>query len=124
MAARATPNPPTTPLRHGRLRTPDGADLAVYEAGSGPGPTLILVGGLCGDVDAFRLLIDDFAPWHRVVAWDYRGLFASTDGIRRDQRVERHAQDLRSTALWPSAGPWAPGWRWSARVRSQTVFWA
>ena len=94
MAARATPNPPTTPLRHGRLRTPDGADLAVYEAGSGPGPTLILVGGLCGDVDAFRLLIDDFAPWHRVVAWDYRGLFASTDGIRRDQRVERHAQDL------------------------------
>ncbi len=94
MAARELATASSVPLRHGSLRTPDGADLAVYEAGGGPGPTIILVGGICGDVDAFRLLIEDFAPWHRIIAWDYRGLYASSDGISRDQRVERHALDL------------------------------
>ena len=81
-------------LRHGRLRTPDGADLRVYEAGAGPGPILILVGGICGDVDAFRPLIDDFARWHRVVAWDYRGLYGSSTGVKRDPRLSRHAADM------------------------------
>lgn len=94
MKSKGPQGAPCIPLRHGRLRTADGAELQVYEAGSGSGPTLLLVGGLCGDVDAFRPLVDDFARWHRVIAWDYRGLYHSTTGVQRDQRISRHAADL------------------------------
>lgn len=81
-------------VRHERMRTPDGATLAVYDTGGGPGPALLLAGGLCGDVDAWRPLLEDFAPHHRIVSWDYRGLFGSRQCDPRDPRVERHASDL------------------------------
>ena len=86
-------------LQHSTIQTPDGATLAVYRTEKRrPGPSLVLAGGIAGGVDAWRLLIDDFAPFHQIISWDYRGLFRSSVGNRAlrpsDVRIERHAADL------------------------------
>ena len=122
MKTKLSQSPACTPMRHGRLRVADGAELQVYDAGGGPGPTLILVGGLCGDVDAFRPLVDDFARWHRIIAWDYRGLYRSTTGVRRDPRIGRHADDLALVLdHFEVDQAVAVGWSMGARVATEAM---
>ena len=59
------------------VRSADGTELTAFETGGGNGPTFVLCNGLGGNIDAWRYLIDEFGPHHRIVSWDYRGLYKS-----------------------------------------------
>ncbi len=79
------------------VRAADGTELTAFECGGGPGPVFVLCNGLGGNIDAWRYLIDDFGPHHRIVSWDYRGLYKSgpaAPGTGYD--VETQVQDLRA----------------------------
>lgn len=83
-------------VRQLRFVTSDGTALAAYEAGQPKGPTLVLSNGLGGNIRAWRHFVEDFAPWHRVVSWDYRGLYRS-EAPRDPTRygVDVQTEDLR-----------------------------
>lgn len=69
----------------------DGTRLAGFAAGGGDGPTLVLCNSLLGGVDGWRELIEDFAPFHRVVGWQYRGMHGSASQVAT---IEQHTDDL------------------------------
>jgi pimeloyl-ACP methyl ester carboxylesterase len=82
-------------LRHRRLRSFDGTDLAVQQVGSA-GALIALANGLGGSMVAWNPLLTHFASKYRLVSWDYRGLYRS--GAPADPaavRIEDHARDLR-----------------------------
>lgn len=81
-------------IRSTRVTAHDGTDLAAYECGDGSGPAIILANGLGGNVDAWRYFIDDFGTHHRIVSWDYRGLYASGAPTGRDYSVSTQARDM------------------------------
>ncbi len=61
------------------LQTADGVRLAVHHRPGPPGgPTLLLSNGLGGNLQTFRHLVRAFSRTHRIVSWDYRGLYGST----------------------------------------------
>ena len=79
------------------VRSADGTELTAFETGGGNGPTFVLCNGLGGNIDAWRYLIDEFGPHHRIVSWDYRGLYKSgpaADGT--GYAVETQVGDLRA----------------------------
>ncbi len=79
------------------VRAPDGTELTAFECGGGPGPTFVLCNGLGGNIDAWRYLIDDFGPHHRIVSWDYRGLYKSGPAAPgTGYEIERQVQDLQA----------------------------
>ena len=62
-------------------------------------------------------LIERFAPRFRLLAWDYRGLYASGPSPRRAYGIEDHARDLRQ--LLEHEGVQAPvllGWSMGVQV--------
>lgn len=81
-------------IHSSRLIAPDGTDLAVYDCGGGDGPAIVLANGLGGNVDAWRYFIDEFGTHHRIVSWDYRGLYASGAPVGRDYSVSTQAHDM------------------------------
>ncbi len=70
-----------------RFETPDGVTLAVYDrpGPSATAPVIVLANGLGGNLAAWRHLVGHFGPTHRIVSWDYRGLYASL--LNPDQAV-------------------------------------
>jgi pimeloyl-ACP methyl ester carboxylesterase len=80
-----------------RVIANDGTDLAAYECGAGPGPVMVLANGLGGNIDAWRYFIDYFGTQHRIISWDYRGLYKSgaTAG-GTDYSVSTQADDMRA----------------------------
>lgn len=64
-------------IQYSEVTAADGTLLAAMECGSGPGPVFVLCNGLGGNINAWRYLIDEFGPHHRIVSWDYRGLYRS-----------------------------------------------
>lgn len=78
----------------------DGTQLAVFEAGGGPGIPIVIVNGPGADVHAWHGLIDEFGTHHRVVTWDYRGFYGS--GQPADLSTlspEGHANDLTAVLM-------------------------
>ncbi|GEM_PF-3568678 len=73
----------------------DGVQLRGYTCGSGPGPAILLCNGLLGGIDAWRELIEDFAPLHKIVSWEYRGL---RWGEYASISVQKHAEDMIDVA--------------------------
>ena len=78
----------------------DGVTLSACERpGPSPeAPTLFLSNGLGGNVPTWRHLIRHFGPTHRIVTWDYRGLYGSPlpPGVsagEADLSVPAHATD-------------------------------
>lgn len=78
----------------------DGLELAAYDRpGPRPGaPVLFLSNGLGGNLPTWRHLIRWFGGTHRIVSWDYRGLYGSAlppelaaNGV--DLSVPAHASD-------------------------------
>jgi len=58
----------------------DGVPLAVFDSHHGVEtdlPTLFLVNGLGGNISTWQFVIEAFGATHRIVTWDYRGLYAS-----------------------------------------------
>lgn len=84
-------------IRTSHVIAPDGTQLAAFETGGGDGPTMVLCNGLGGNINAWKYLIDDFGPHHRIVSWDYRGLYqsgAAAPGTGYD--IETQVEDLRA----------------------------
>jgi pimeloyl-ACP methyl ester carboxylesterase len=83
----------------------DGVPLAVFDsrpAAGSTGPTLFLVNGLGGNITTWEFLVAAFRERHRIVTWDYRGLYASKfdpdtrERFRRGQvpvGIDAHAGD-------------------------------
>ncbi len=73
---------------------PDGTRLRAFDT-RGSGPAVVLANGLGGPVSAFDTHIRRLAPFHRVISWDYRGLYGSTLGHSGvDLSVQAHAKDI------------------------------
>ena len=84
-------------IKASSVRADDGTELTAFETGGGTGPTFVLCNGLGGNIDAWRYLIDDFGPYHRIVSWDYRGLYKSGPAANgTGYNVETQVQDLRA----------------------------
>jgi pimeloyl-ACP methyl ester carboxylesterase len=62
-------------MREERLRGHDGVDLAVQQLGEGR--PVVLANGLGGSLRAWAPFLARFGPGHRMVAFDYRGLYRS-----------------------------------------------
>lgn len=106
------PVPVLPTIRNGSFRADDGTRLACYEAGPEDGVPLVLCGGLGGGFAVWRPLVERFAGPFRVLAWDYRGLYAS-GAPRRPRALAMHDQvgDLLALLRHKRAeGPVLVGW--------------
>jgi len=77
------------------IEQPDGTRVCWYDSGT-PGPVMLLANGLGGPVVALHTYIRHFARTHRVVTWDYRGLYASQLGPGSSLDIPAHAADARA----------------------------
>ncbi len=82
-----------TRRRQERISGHDGTDLAVQELGAGR--LVVLANGLGGSLRAWTPFLSDFGAGHRVVAYDYRGLYRSGRPPAPDAvTIADHAGDL------------------------------
>lgn len=80
-------------VREERILGHDGTDLAVQELGAGR--VVVLANGLGGSLRAWAPFLTGFGPGHRVVAYDYRGLYRSGPPPVADAiTIPDHAEDL------------------------------
>lgn len=103
-------------VRHELLVTSDGTNLAVQCVGAG---RLVLVAnGLGGSLRAWAPFLARFGEGHRVVSFDYRGLYRS--GAPADPTavtVEDHARDLLAVHRWAGGEPaLVIGWSMGVQV--------
>ncbi|MSP91604.1 MAG: alpha/beta hydrolase [Myxococcales bacterium] len=84
------------PVRELRVAAQDGTDLCAYDTGGGDGPTLLLCNGLGGNLDAWQYFVDEFGGRHRIVSWDYRGLYKSGAPQGNDYTVSTQCEDGRA----------------------------
>lgn len=77
-----------------RLVSADGTGIAYEVVGRGD-KTIVLANGLGGRLYAWTPAIEAFWPNHRLVTWDYRGLFASdSPKSKRRLSVAHHVDDI------------------------------
>ncbi|MEZ4299578.1 MAG: alpha/beta hydrolase [Polyangiaceae bacterium] len=81
-------------LRKGRAASPDGTTVAYQVLGTGD-KTVVLANGLGGRLYAWEELLGPLWRTHKLITWDYRGLFDSVCDTRR-LAVVHHADDLES----------------------------
>ena len=109
-----------TPLLHTKVRSLDGTELDVQQFGD-RGPLIVVVNGLGGSIRAWQSLVTRLAPAHRLVTWDYRGLYRS--GRPADPgavRVEDHCEDLGVVLEQVGGGPAVlVGWSMGVQVSVQ-----
>ena len=80
-------------VRETRILGHDGTDLAVQELGEGR--LVVLANGLGGSLRAWAPFLAGFGPGHRVVTYDYRGLYRSGPPPLPDAvTIPDHAEDL------------------------------
>jgi pimeloyl-ACP methyl ester carboxylesterase len=82
----------------------DGIDLAVQELGEGR--LVVLANGLGGSLRAWAPFLAGFGPGHRVVAYDYRGLYRSGPPAEPNAvTISDHAADLLAVLRWAGSEP-------------------
>ncbi len=81
-------------LRKGRAASPDGTAISYEVVGDGE-KTIVLANGLGGRLYAWEELLGPLWRDHKLITWDYRGLFESSCDHRR-LAVVHHADDLDS----------------------------
>lgn len=96
-ATRSTNGQPTSweaTHRDRRLVAPDGTGIAYEVLGQGE-RTIVLANGLGGRLYAWMPAIEALWRTHRIVTWDYRGLFASdSPASLRRLAVAHHVEDI------------------------------
>jgi pimeloyl-ACP methyl ester carboxylesterase len=81
-------------LRTDTIYSFDGTELATYQYGDA-GSWICLSSGLGGSSRSWRPFVEHFKPHHRIMNWDYRGLFRSGPSADPlDLGVETQARDL------------------------------
>jgi pimeloyl-ACP methyl ester carboxylesterase len=76
-----------------RLVAADGTGIAYEVLGAGE-RTIVLANGLGGRLYAWTPAIEAFWRTHRIITWDYRGLFASdSPASKRKLAVAHHVED-------------------------------
>jgi pimeloyl-ACP methyl ester carboxylesterase len=91
-------------VREERLVAADGTDLALQEVGTGR--LVVLANGLGGSLRAWGPVLDRFGPGHRVVAYDYRGLYGSGPPPAPDAvTIADHSTDLLAVLRWAGDEP-------------------
>jgi pimeloyl-ACP methyl ester carboxylesterase len=103
-------------VHEARVTGAGGVDLAVQELGTGR--PVVLANGLGGSLRAWFPFLERFGHDHRVVAFDYRGLYRSGPPPEPDAvTIHDHAADLvqvlRSTAADPAL---VIGWSMGVQV--------
>jgi pimeloyl-ACP methyl ester carboxylesterase len=94
----------TARAREERLLAADGTDLAVQVVGRGQ--PVVLANGLGGSLRAWSPFLAGFGPGHRVVSFDYRGLYASGPPPTPDAvAISDHAADLLAVLRWTGRRP-------------------
>lgn len=79
-----------------RTVAPDGTGIAYEVLGVGD-RTILLANGLGGRLYAWAPAIEAFFRTHKIITWDYRGLFASdSPASRRRLSVVHHVDDARA----------------------------
>lgn len=82
--------------REERLTAADGTGIAYEVLGRGD-KTIVLANGLGGRLYAWEPAIEAFWSTHRIITWDYRGLFASdSPKSKRKLAVTHHVDDIIS----------------------------
>jgi pimeloyl-ACP methyl ester carboxylesterase len=77
-----------------RLVAPDGTGIAYEVVGTGKRP-IVLSNGLGGRLYAWTPALEAFWQTHRIITWDYRGLFASeSPKSKRKLAVSHHVDDI------------------------------
>jgi pimeloyl-ACP methyl ester carboxylesterase len=77
-----------------RLVAADGTGIAYEVLGQGD-RTIVLANGLGGRLYAWTPAIEAFWKTHRIVTWDYRGLFSSdSPSSKRKLAVVHHVEDI------------------------------
>lgn len=104
-------------IRHIPVQASDTTPLMAYDCGRGDGPVLMLANGLGGNIDAWRYFIEFFGPRHRIVSWDYRGLYRSGAAAGNDYTLSTHADDGVAVmdALGITSAVWV-GWSMGVQV--------
>jgi pimeloyl-ACP methyl ester carboxylesterase len=108
----------STQVETGHFRADDGTRLACYEAGDPHGVPLVLCGGLGGSFAIWRPVVEHFGGCFRVLAWDYRGLYASAPPRRRRVlALTHHVHDLLALLRHKRAeAPVLVGWSMGVQV--------
>jgi pimeloyl-ACP methyl ester carboxylesterase len=103
-------------VRHERLLGPDGVDLAVQQLGEGR--PVVMANGLGGSLRAWAPFLASYGPGHRVVAFDYRGLYRSGPPPVPDAvTIHDHAADLLAVLRWAGSEPAVViGWSMGVQV--------
>lgn len=96
----------------------DDVRIAYYDVGNSDGPPLILSNGLGGNILAWRYLVSYFEKTHRIISWDYRGLYHSGRSEEMDgYSIERHVGDLEDLiAHLEVDNPLLLGWSMGVQV--------
>jgi len=85
-------------LKHERTEGPEGDSLYYEVLGRGD-RVMLLCNGLGGRLYSWGPLLDRFWESHRLITWDYRGLFESYSGkapVHRRLAIPAHADDARA----------------------------
>ena len=91
-------------VREERISGHDGTDLAVQELGEGR--LVVLANGLGGSLRAWQPFLAGFGPGHRVVTYDYRGLYRSGPPAEPGAvTISDHAADLLAVLRWAGDEP-------------------
>jgi pimeloyl-ACP methyl ester carboxylesterase len=102
-----------------RVRSFDGTELAVQVAGEGP--LVVLANGLGGTWRAWDPFLARFGTDHRIVSWDYRGLYRSGPPSGPDAvDLADHSRDLAAVLDRVGGGPAVLiGWSMGVQVGVQ-----
>jgi pimeloyl-ACP methyl ester carboxylesterase len=104
-------------IQNGSFRARDGTRIACYEAGPRDGVPLVLCGGLGGGLRVWQPLVERFAPRFRLLAWDYRGLYASGRPRRANLEMRDHVADLLALLRHKNVqNPVLVGWSMGVQV--------
>ncbi len=90
---RARERSPEWDAERRRATSRDGSQIAYEVVGKGP-KTILLANGLGGRLYAWQPMLDAFSRTHRLITWDYRGLFDShMEAAGRKLSVSHHVDD-------------------------------
>lgn len=80
-----------------KIKTSDDVSITYMSLGKGTERVVAFANGLGGRLYSFEPIVNALAPTHRIITWDYRGLFESGSPKKiRNLSIPNHARDLKA----------------------------